>query len=53
MQIHASSDGAIRLIPPAGQAVSSVHNSAGGIVSAESDHTIRTQRGMSYTVLFQ
>ena len=53
LNLHAKSDGAIRLIPPAGQAVSSVHNSAGGIVATGTDHTIRTKRGMSYTVLFQ
>jgi alpha-L-fucosidase 2 len=54
LKLRAKSDGAIRLIPPEGQAVSAIHNSAGGIVAAETDHnTIRTERGMSYTILFR
>jgi alpha-L-fucosidase 2 len=53
MELHANSDGAIRLIPPAGQAVSSIRNSVGGTIAEESNHTIRTQRGMSYSILFQ
>ncbi len=53
LELHAKSDGAIRLVPPQGQAVSAVHNSAGGIVATGTDHTIRTRRGMSYTILFR
>jgi alpha-L-fucosidase 2 len=53
LELHANSDGAIRLIPPQGQAVSAVRNSAGGIAATRTDHTMRTKRGMSYKVLFQ
>jgi alpha-L-fucosidase 2 len=53
MTVHANSDGAIRLILPAGQAVSTVHNSAGAIIATETNHTLRVTRGMSYTILFQ
>jgi alpha-L-fucosidase 2 len=53
LELHANSDGAIRLIPPQGQAVSAVRNSAGGIAATGTDHTIRTKRGMSYTILFR
>jgi alpha-L-fucosidase 2 len=53
LKLHAKNDGAIRLIPPEGQTVSAIHNSAGGIVAAGTDHTIRTKRGMSYTILFR
>jgi alpha-L-fucosidase 2 len=53
LDLHAKSDGAIRLIPPAGQSVSAVHNPAGGIEAAGTDRTIRIKRGMSYTILFQ
>jgi alpha-L-fucosidase 2 len=52
-KLHAKSDGAIRLIPPQGQAVLAVHNSTGGIVAVGTDQTIRTKREMSYTILFR
>ena len=53
LEIHAMSDGAVRLTPPAGQAISAVHNSTGGNVATGTDRTIRTKRGVSYTILFQ
>jgi alpha-L-fucosidase 2 len=53
LEIHAMSDGAVRLTPPAGQAISAVHNSTGGNVAMGTDRTIRTKRGVSYTILFQ
>jgi alpha-L-fucosidase 2 len=53
LEVRAESDGAIRLIPPQGQAVLAVHNSTGGIVAVGTDQTIRTKREMSYTILFR
>jgi alpha-L-fucosidase 2 len=52
-ELHARCDGAIRLIPPQGQATSTVHKPTGGVVDTGTNHTIRTKRGMSYTILFQ
>jgi len=53
MDLHAKSDGAIRLIPPSGQTVSTIRNSMGGIVVAEANQTIHTKRGTSYKILFR
>ena len=53
LELHAKSDGAIRLIPPEGQAVSVVRDSTGGMVAAGTDGVIWTKRGMSYTILFR
>jgi alpha-L-fucosidase 2 len=52
MQLHAKSDSAIRLIPPAGQAVSLVKTSEGKPVIAAPNGTIRLKAGALYTVLF-
>jgi alpha-L-fucosidase 2 len=53
LELHAKSDGAIRLISPTGQAISAIHSSAGGTIPAGTDQTIRAQRGRSYTILFR
>jgi len=53
LELHAKSDGAIRLIPPTGQAVSAIHISAGGTIPEGTDQTIRIQRGRSYTIHFR
>jgi alpha-L-fucosidase 2 len=52
LELHAKSDGSIRLIPPQGQAVAGIRTAEGKLVSAGRDGAIRTKRGMSYTVLF-
>ena len=52
MELNAQSDGAIRLIPPRGQAVSGIRTSNGKSVAAGKDGTIRTKRGMAYTIKF-
>jgi len=53
MQLHAQSEGAIRLIPPQGQTVSGIRTSKGKSVVAGKDGNIRTKRGMTYTILFR
>jgi alpha-L-fucosidase 2 len=52
LELHAKSDGAIRLIPPHGQAVAAIRTAEGRSVAAGKDGAIRTKRGTSYTVLF-
>ncbi len=51
--LHAKSDGAFRLIPPPGQPVFTIQNSAGVIVTTGTDNTIRTKGGTSYTFHFE
>ena len=53
MELRAKSDGAIRMIPPQGQAISAVHNSAGGIVAAGTDGAFRMKHGASYKIAFR
>jgi alpha-L-fucosidase 2 len=53
MKMHAKSDGAIRLIPPQGQAVAGVRSSAGKSVNAGKDGAIRLTSGISYSVAFR
>jgi alpha-L-fucosidase 2 len=53
MELHAKSDGMIRLIPPLGQAIASIRASAGQSVSAAKDGAIRVNKGISYAVAFR
>jgi len=51
LQLHATSSGTIRLIPPGGQTLSSVTTTAE--TSTSTDGTIRMQAGKSYQVRFR
>ena len=52
-KLRAIEDGAIRLIPPAGQAIAQVQTSAGKPVIAGKDGVLHLRRGASYTVSFR
>jgi hypothetical protein len=52
-ELHAKSEGVIRLIPPQGQAVSGIHGANGKSVVAGKDGTIRTRSGITYEILFR
>jgi alpha-L-fucosidase 2 len=53
MKIHAMGDGNIRLIPPQGQTVASIHSSTGQSVSARKDGAIHLNKRNSYAVTFR
>ncbi len=53
MELHAKSNGAFRLIPPQGQAVTGIRSSAGQSVSAGKDGAIRVTSGSSYSIAFR
>jgi hypothetical protein len=53
MKIHAKSDGDIRLIPPQGQTVASIHSSTGQSVSARKDGAIHLNKNIFYEVTFR
>jgi alpha-L-fucosidase 2 len=53
MNIHAKSDGDIRLIPPQGQTVASIHSSTRQSVSARKDGMIHLNKRTSYEVAFR
>jgi alpha-L-fucosidase 2 len=53
LKLHARSDGAIRLIPPQGQAVAGIRTAEGKSVLVAKDGTIRLNKGVSYTVTFR
>ncbi|MGO9776586.1 MAG: glycosyl hydrolase family 95 catalytic domain-containing protein [Terracidiphilus sp.] len=53
MEVHAKSNGAIRLIPPQGQAVAGIRTTAGKPVLAGKDGAIRLNKGISYAVEFR
>jgi hypothetical protein len=53
MEVHAKSDGAIRLIPPRGQAVAGIHTPAGKPLLVGKDGAIRFVSGTSYVIAFR
>ena len=53
MKLHAKSDGAIRLIPPQGQAVTGIHTPAGKPLLVGKDGAIRLESGTSYVIAFR
>ena len=53
MKIRAMGDGNIRLIPPQGQTVASIHSSTGQSVSTRKNGAIHLNRGTSYEVMFR
>jgi alpha-L-fucosidase 2 len=53
MEVHAKSGGAIRLIPPQGQAVVSIHTPAGKPLLEGKDGAIRLVSGTSYVIAFR
>lgn len=50
LELHAKSDGAIRLFPPLGQTVLSVRNLAGGRVPVSKSGAFRLKKGASYVI---
>jgi len=52
LKVDPQSDGAIRLIPPPGQAVLGILSPAGRLASAGKDGAIRLKKGISYRVEF-
>jgi alpha-L-fucosidase 2 len=53
VELHAKSDGAIRLIPPQGQAVAGIRTAEGKPLAAGKDGVIRIKRGTSYIIAFR
>jgi alpha-L-fucosidase 2 len=53
MEVHANSDGAIRLIPPAGQALSEIHASDGRSVAPGQSGVVPLKSGTSYLITFR
>jgi alpha-L-fucosidase 2 len=53
MKLHAKSDGAIRLIPPQGQAVTGIHTPVGKPLLVGKDGAIRLESGTSYVIAFR
>lgn len=53
LDLHSNSEGAIRLIPPQGQAVAGIHTPEGKPLVVGEDGTIRLNKGMSYVVKFR
>jgi alpha-L-fucosidase 2 len=52
MEVHAKSNGAIRMIPPQGQAVAGTHTPACKPLLAGKDGAIRLVSGTSYVIAF-
>jgi hypothetical protein len=53
LEVHAKSNGAIRLIPPQGQAIAGIHTPAGKQLLVEKDGAIRLVSGTSYVIAFR
>jgi hypothetical protein len=53
LQLQATADGAIRLIPPAGQAIASVTTAKGKVIPAGADGAMHIEKGASYGVTFR
>jgi alpha-L-fucosidase 2 len=53
LEVHAKSDGAIRLIPPQGQTIAGIHTPAGKPLLAGKDGAIRLVSGTSYVIAFR
>jgi alpha-L-fucosidase 2 len=53
LELHAKSDGAIRLIPPQGQPVAGIRTAEGRSLAAGKDGAIRLNKGVSYKVTFR
>jgi hypothetical protein len=53
MDLHARSNGAIRLIPPHGQVIAGIRSTAGQLISAGKDGAISLTSGSSYSVAFR
>jgi alpha-L-fucosidase 2 len=53
LELHAKSEGTIRLIPPPAQAVAGVHTPEGKPLAVGKDGTIRLTSGRSYSISFR
>jgi alpha-L-fucosidase 2 len=53
LALHASGDGAIRLVPPAGQSIATIRSGRDRPVPPTNDSTFHTKSGASYAITFQ
>ncbi len=53
MEIHAKSDGAIRLVPPQGQVITDIRSATGRLINAGNDGAILLASGSSYSITFR
>jgi len=53
LELHATASGAMRLIPPAGQAIARVTSVAGRTIPVDADGVMQLTSGTSYRVTFR